>query len=392
MKLESAMDKENVKALESQVLAQGEEVKRKAAAALAAKEAELAAEEKEAVAEFKIEQGVAKAEGLETDIKQQKSNIANLKAKAEAAMAAAEQKDAEDVAAGKEKANAIQKEALFLLARLKSQKEAAVAQDDVEDNTAEAKEKISQITSEVEGMKLESATAKESVKVLESKVLAQGEEVKRKAAAALAAKEAELAAVEEKEAEAETKIEQGVAKAEGLEADIEQQKADIEDLKAKAEAALAAAEQKDEEDVVAGKEKAKAILKEALFLLARLKSQKEVAVAQDASVLIETKSSAKSVIEQLTFDLKALEIKLAAETASKESLQGKLAAEIDVKKTVESVAEVALAQSEEERVHDATILAKNAGEAEELLAEKLAVAKVDNAELKNKVARMPTAG
>ena len=386
------MDKENVKALESQVLAQGEEVKRKAAAALAAKEAELAAEEKEAVAEFKIEQGVAKAEGLETDIKQQKSNIANLKAKAEAAMAAAEQKDAEDVAAGKEKANAIQKEALFLLARLKSQKEAAVAQDDVEDNTAEAKEKISQITSEVEGMKLESATAKESVKVLESKVLAQGEEVKRKAAAALAAKEAELAAVEEKEAEAETKIEQGVAKAEGLEADIEQQKADIEDLKAKAEAALAAAEQKDEEDVVAGKEKAKAILKEALFLLARLKSQKEVAVAQDASVLIETKSSAKSVIEQLTFDLKALEIKLAAETASKESLQGKLAAEIDVKKTVESVAEVALAQSEEERVHDAAILAKNAGEAEELLAEKLAVAKVDNAELKKRVAKISTAG
>jgi len=261
---------------------------------------------------------------------------------------------------------------------------------DVEDTAAAAKAEIQKIASEVEGMKSESETAKEGIKALQSKVEAEGEEVKRKAAAKLAEKEAELMAEKQKKAAAETKVGEGLDREEGLKGEIAQKEAEMADLKTRAEASLKAAEEKDEADVVAGREKARAILKEAVELLQKLKRDKETAKVQDATILLQTKNAAALMIEKLTASLKVLEAKLGAEAESNVRLEGKLSQEISAKREVEDMARVALVKAEEVRIHDAAILAKNAGAAEERLAEMMARAEVDNAMLKEKLKKLET--
>jgi len=263
-----------------------------------------------------------------------------------------------------------------------------IQEADVEDKAAETKAEIAKIAAEVEGMKSESASAKQGVKELESRIEAEGAEVKRKAAVALANKEAELEAKKKKEAEDEEEIKEGLQREEALEGEVEEKDAEIERLKAEAEAALSAAEEKDVEDVWIERNQTKVLLMELLALMEKQKKRGEAKVAEDAEILVEEKRTAKVIIGELTTQVEALELKL--KTAESESAV--LAKELELEKSSkleeEKASEVALETEAEMRIHDAKVMGNMLGIAETRLAEKLAKAEMEANKLKNKVAEL----
>jgi len=260
-------------------------------------------------------------------------------------------------------------------------------EDDVEDRAAETKAQIAKIASEVEGMKSESATAKEGVKQLEARIEAEGAEVKRKAALALANKEAELKAEEEKEAQDEEEIEQGHAREEALQGDVEakeqeiislkeQSAAEILSLKEQAAVALAAAAAKDAGDVAAERNKTRILLMELTALMNQQKNQANAEIEEDETILAETRSRASILVASLKAQLEALMLKLKQQEANNAELTVTLATEREAKKVDQEAAEVALTEEAELRIHDAEVMGKMLGIAEERLAEKLAKAEM----------------
>jgi len=249
-------------------------------------------------------------------------------------------------------------------------------EDDVEDKATETKAQIAKIASEVEGMKSESASAKEGVKQLETQIEAEGAEVKRKAALALANKEAELKAEKEKEAEKETEIEEGQTREEALHGDVNAKNAEIAALKEQAAAALAAAAHKDADDVAAERNKTRVLLMELTALLSQQKQKADTAIEEDETIITEERSRATTLVASLKAQLEALELKLQQQEASNAELTGALAKEVSAKKEDQAMAEQALAQEAEMRIHDAQVMGKMMGVAEERLAEKLAKAEM----------------
>jgi len=249
-------------------------------------------------------------------------------------------------------------------------------EDDVEDKATETKAQIAKIASEVEGMKSESASAKEGVKQLETQIEAEGAEVKRKAAVALANKEAELKAEKEKETEKETEIEEGQAREEALHGDVNAKNAEIAALKEQAAAALAAAAHKDADDVAAERNKTRVLLMELTALLSKQKQKADTEIEEDETIITEERNRATTLVASLKAQLEALELKLQQQEASNAELTGALAKEVSAKKEDQAMAEQALAQEAEMRIHDAQVMGKMMGVAEERLAEKLAKAEM----------------
>lgn len=265
-------------------------------------------------------------------------------------------------------------------------------EDDVEDKATETKAQIAKIASEVEGMKSESASAKEGVKQLETQIEAEGAEVKRKAALALANKEAELKAEKEKETEKETEIEEGQAREEALHGDVNAKNAEIAALKEQAAAALAAAAHKDADDVAAERNKTRVLLMELTALMSQQKQKADTEIEEDETIITEERSRATTLVASLKAQLEALELKLQQQEASNAELTGALAKEVSAKKEDQAMAEQALAQEAEMRIHDAQVMGKMMGVAEERLAEKLAKAEMQATLLQRLMTTMaPTA-
>merc|ERR1712142_450404 len=139
------------------------------AVALANKEAELEAEKKkEAEDEEEIKEGLQREEALEGEVEEKDAEIERLKAEAEAALSAAEEKDVEDVWIERNRTKVLLMELLALMEKQKKRGEAKVAEDAeilVEEKRT-AKVIIGELTTQVEALELKLKTAESESAVL----------------------------------------------------------------------------------------------------------------------------------------------------------------------------------------------------------------------------------
>merc|ERR1719244_2451279 len=142
MKSESASAKEGVKELEARIEAEGAELE--------------AEKKKEAEDEEEIKEGLQREEVLKGEVEEKDAEIERVKAEAEAALSAAEEKDVEDVWIERNRTKVLLMELLALMEKQKKGGEAKVAEDAeiLVQEKRTAKVIIGELTTQLEALEL----------------------------------------------------------------------------------------------------------------------------------------------------------------------------------------------------------------------------------------------